>query len=275
MGKEMAPKAATFGAGIQNRTEIKMTTNSQNVNGGGLAKLQNVWRFMTLVEELRGRAPHLPGIGVFHGYSGYGKTFAAIFAQNVTNAAVLEIGDSWTKKTLLQNLLSELGVEPPKRAVISDLAQEAIMALGDDYTRPLIIDEADKLADKGMLELIRELQEHSQVPLLLIGEEQLPAKLQKVERVHNRVLQWVPAEPCDYADAEALAEIYCAGIALSEGLIQTTLQKSEGRARRLAVNFNTMKIKAKNLGRDRLTEEEFHASEYYTGEPPRRMRRAA
>lgn len=252
-----------------------MIMNSQNVNGGGLAKLQNVWRFMTLVEELRGRAPHLPGIGVFHGYSGYGKTFAAIFAQNMTNAAVIEVGDSWTRKTLLQNLLSELGVDLPKSTVIPELAKQAIMALGDDIGRPLIIDEADKLADKGMLELIRELQEHSQVPLLLIGEEQLPAKLQKVERVHNRVLQWVPAEPCDLSDAHALAEIYCPGVSLSEGLIQSTLQKSEGRARRLAVNFNTMKIKAKNLGCDELTEVQFHASEFYTGEPPRRIRRAA
>ena len=183
-----------------------MTNGDNSVNPGGLAALKNVSRFLVLMETLINRGPHLPGIGVFHGYSGYGKTYAALYVQNITGALRVEVGDSWTKKKFLQMLLEEAGIDKPRGRTIADLTEEAIEVLGDDPGRPLFIDEADKLADKGMLELVREIHEHSQAPIVLIGEEQLPGKILKVERVHNRVLDWVPAEPCDHDDARALAD---------------------------------------------------------------------
>ena len=40
-------------------------------------------------------------------------------------------------------------------------------------------------------EIVREISEASQVPVILVGEEQLPQKLARVERVHNRVLNGI------------------------------------------------------------------------------------
>lgn len=250
-----------------------MTIQKQNVNGG-YAALENVARFMTLVETLKTRDPHLPGLGVFHAPSGYGKTYAAIYGQNMTRALRLEVGDSWTKKKFLENLLREAGVEPG-RASIADLTEKAIYALGEEFDRPLIIDEADKLVDKGMIELVREIHEHSQAPVILIGEELLPSKLKKVERVHNRVLEWVPAEPCSFEDTCLLAELYCPGLGLSEELLALTLEKSGGRARRIAVNLNKMLDHARREGESELSEMTFDASWFYTGEPPKRLSRRA
>lgn len=253
-------------------------TQSQNQapdNAGGLAALKNVARFLTLVELLRARGPHLPGIGVFHGYSGYGKTYSAIYAQNVTGALRVEVGDSWTRKKLLENILKEAGHQP-RRGSIADLTEQTILALGDDFDRPLIIDEADKLADKHMLELIREIQEHSQVPMLLIGEELLPQKLQKVERVHNRVLEWVPAEKCDVEDTRALADLFCPDLVLGDDLIVQVLEKSGGRARRIVVNLNRIREAARNERSGRLggalTAGRFAEDWFYTGDPRGRIK---
>lgn len=241
---------------------------------GGLAALKNVARFLTLVELLRARGPHLPGIGVFHGHSGYGKTYSAIYAQNVTGALRVEVGDSWTRKKFLQNILKEAGQEP-QRGSIADLTEQAILVLGDDFDRPLIIDEADKLADKHMLELVREIQEHSQVPVLLIGEERLPEKLRKVERVHNRVLEWVPAEKCDLDDTRALADLFCPELTLSDDLIAQVLNKSGGRARRIVVNLNKIKETARNERADRLSADLFADDWFYTGTPRGRTKERA
>lgn len=250
-----------------------MTIHNQNVNGG-YAALENVARFMTLAETLRTRDPHLPGLGVFHGPSGFGKTYAAIYCMNVLGALRLEIGDSWTKKKFLENLLKEAGIEPG-RASIADLTEKAIIALGEEFDRPLIIDEADKLVDKGMIELVREIHEHSQAPVILIGEELLPNKLKKVERVHNRVLEWVPAEPCSFEDARLLADLYCPDLVLSDELVALTLEKSGGRARRIAVNLNKMLDHARREGECDLTGAMFHPTWFYTGEPPKRLSRRA
>ncbi|NJL07969.1 MAG: ATP-binding protein, partial [Methylacidiphilales bacterium] len=85
----------------------------------GQVPLKNVANFMTLVVRLQDRDPHLPGFGVCHGPSGYGKTYASIYAQNKTRAVRVEVGDTWTRKTLLKALLFELG-EPP-RGTVADI----------------------------------------------------------------------------------------------------------------------------------------------------------
>ena len=60
--------------------------------------------------------------------------------------------------------------------------------------RPLILDEADYLVAKaGMVELVRDIYEGSQSPIMLVGEEMLPNKLKKYERFHGRVLNWLRA----------------------------------------------------------------------------------
>ncbi len=252
-----------------------MTNGSPTVNGG-LANLKNVARFLTLTNTLIHRSSGLPGIGVFHGHSGLGKTQASIYAQNKTYALRLEVGDSWTKKKFLHMLLKEAGIENPRERTIADLADKAIEVLGDDPGRPLFIDEADKLADKGMLELVREIYEHSQVPIMMIGEELLPEKLEKVERFHNRVLSWVQAERCDHEDARKLADLYCAGIEISEDLLDRTVDMTKGKARLLVVNFNHIRMHAQNTGKSLLTAADFENGFFATGQARRtRVRRAA
>lgn len=44
--------------------------------------------------------------------------------------------------------------------------------------RPLIIDEADFLVQKRMIEVVRDIYESSQATIILIGEEAMPVKLQ-------------------------------------------------------------------------------------------------
>lgn len=246
-----------------------MTTNTAPVKPtGSLAALKNVLGCTTLVDRLINRTPGLPGIGVMNGPSGYGKTWASIYAQNKTRAIRVEVGDTWTRKTLLENILIEAGVSKP-RGTIAALAKQAIMVLGDDPSRPLFVDEADRLVDKTMIEVVRELHEHSQVPVLLIGEEQLPEKLIAIERVHNRVLDWFPAQPCDLEDCRKLANIFLPGLAIDNLLLDRVREMGEGRARRIVVSLSGMAEWARNAGCRELDLKSY-AGGIFTGVPPRR-----
>lgn len=234
---------------------------------GTLAMLKNVAACMTLVEELRGRGQHLPGIGVFHGPSGFGKTYATIYAANKTRALRVEVGRSWTMRTLVQRILAEASIEP--RGTIADMTEQVVMCLGDDPSRPLIVDEADQLVDRGMIELLREIHEHSQAPILLVGEEMLPAKLQKSERTHNRVLNWVAAQPCDAEDTRALLSLFCPGLRVADDLAEAVRSRSEGRARRIAVNLNRIAEFARNKGLKAVALTDYDQP-LFTGAPPNR-----
>lgn len=201
-----------------------------------MLQLNNVFAFMELALMVKNRAIGLPNLGVFYGFSGYGKTYAAVYVRNAMRAVYVEVGSSWNVKTLLQKILFELGVGNPK-GTIADLVDQAIMLLGENPDRPLIVDEADKLCDKNTIEIIREIADKTQVPVLLVGEEALPAKLQRIERVHNRVLAFVPAQPCDDDDVRALADMVLDDIAVEAALLLHIRKVTDGRARRIVTNL--------------------------------------
>lgn len=242
-----------------------MSVAAPRVNGP--IALKNVASFMAMTTKLIERPPHLPGIGVCQGPSGYGKTYASIFAQNRTRAVRVEVGDSWTRATLLRAILFELGIEP--RGTVSAMAEKAKAALGDNPRRPLIIDEADKLVDKGFIELVREVQEHSAAPVILIGEEKLASKLERIERVANRVLDWMPAMPCDIEDTQHLAKAFCPNITIAPDLLDEIRRQSQGRARRIVVNLDRVLEIARNRGVQAVDRAAWGHADFYTAKAPR------
>jgi DNA transposition AAA+ family ATPase len=243
------------------------------VKPGSVAPLKNVAACLALVHTLQNRPVHLPNIGVLSGFSGYGKSMAAQYCWNKTSAVFVEVFDFWTRKKFCQALLAELGVARP-RGTIGDMMDEIIARLGDDPARPLIIDEADRLVDKGMIELVRDINMAAQVPVLLIGEELLPAKLERHERVHNRVLEWVLAQPCDLEDARALARFLYPRLAISDALLDHIREETGGKARRIATTLNEAASFAANSGVGALDLDNY-SGRIFTGESPKRFRRAA
>ena len=245
-------------------SEPNETVNSTRT----LAALKNVHGFLQLTLKIRDRAPSLPNMGCMYGFSGYGKTYATIYTQNKFNAVRVEVGDSWNRKSFVRAVLREAGVAEPRGAT-SDLMEQAILALGEYPNRPLIIDEADKLVDKGLIELVREIAEHAQIPVLLVGEEALPSKLARVERVHNRILDWYPAVPCDLIDCRKLAEIFLKNVEIDDALLNIVREKAQGRARRIVVTLTKMKEWVVNNGAPNggLTPSTYKG-EIFTGEAP-------
>lgn len=244
-----------------------MTIKDDTIQRGPVA-IKNVAAFMAMTMKVVGRASHLPGFGVCHGPSGYGKTWASIFAQNKTNAIRVEVGDSWTRRTLLSKILGEFGENAARRETVSDLADRAINALGEDQRRPLLVDEADRLVDRGLIEILRELQESSGAPVILIGEEKLPAKLLTVERVHNRVLEWFPAQPCDLEDTRELAKAFAPKLKIADDLLDAIRAQSGGRARRIVTNLEDAKEIARNKSLSAIDLSAWGSRRFHTGEPP-------
>lgn len=229
-----------------------------------LAPLKNVAACLALMDKLLNRGPNRPPIGVFHGFTGYGKTMAATYTQNKTRAVRVEVGESWTRKKLMQNILAECSVDA--RGTVADMVDTAIEYLAEE-NRPLIIDEADKLVDKGFIENIREIADKAKCPVMLIGEEKLPTKLAAVERVHGRVLDWVAAQPCDMEDARVLADLYC-DVGIADDLLEDIVRAARGRPRLVVVSFDRIADFARNNGLaavDRATYE----GGFFTGVAPR------
>lgn len=211
------------------------------------APLGNVVAMVELVMRLQNRTPGLPGMATYYGRSGLGKTTAAIFAGHKFRAHHIELKSRWTPKHFCEQLMAELGLDAPKRMTVSKMI-DAISEQLARTRRPLLIDEADYLLRHDMVEIARDIYEGSGSPVILIGEEHLPKKLEQWERVHGRMLDWVGAQPGTIDDVGHLAPLYAPGITVATDLKEAVLKASHNSIRRISNNLAKVAEFAANNG---------------------------
>ncbi len=180
-----------------------------------VAALANVARLTHLIKRIEAREFGLPGLGCLYGPAGRGKTTAAIYATNSLNACHIEALPFGGVKGLLQMIATELGLKPLRTTdqVFLQVAHQLSKS-----QRPLLVDEADHILNDRSIEAIRKLHDVAGVPVILMGEENLPQRLQRWERVHSRMLSWVPVEDATTEDVDHLARIYARGVTLGPAL---------------------------------------------------------
>ena len=232
-----------------------------------IAPLTNVGLCLGTLKRAIDRPRHLPGITVFYGPSGYGKSTAAAVAVIRCKACYVQARSSWTRKAAHEAICKGLGVRPGKTIseMLDQIAEELALS-----GRPLVVDEADYLIERGQIEIIRDIYEASQAPIMLIGEEGLPGKLKTWERFHGRVLAWCPAQPASLDDVQALCKLYVRGIEIKEDIIKHIYKLAEGSVRRVVVNLALVEEAAKVEGRKSINLAEWGDRAFYSGEAPSR-----
>ena len=236
-----------------------------------IANINNLSLVAIAMERLINRPDGLPGLGVLYGPSGYGKTTATVAVANSTQAYYVQLRSAWSKKTLLEKICFEMGIPAAKTTAANlDLICEQLAA----SQQPLILDEADYLVAKaGMVELVRDIYEGSQSPIMLVGEEMLPNKLKKYERFHGRVLNWLPAQPVSAGDAALLAQAYAPDVAIGADVLAHIVDIAHGSVRRVTVNLVNLAEAAAVVGVDTLDMaglKRLPGFEFYRGESPKR-----
>jgi len=215
------------------------------------APLKNVAAFAGLISKVVERRRGLPGLACFYGPSGLGKTKSAIYGANRYRAAYVECGQLTTARSLLLSILKEIGVAKP-RGTATDMIEEVVTILAADRMRPLIIDEAHNIAHKQFIDVVRELHDKSDAPIILIGEETLPKHLEAFERVHNRILDWTAAVPCDAEDMALLRRAVFPELTLSADLEAAILRKTRGNTRKIVVALTSAFEAAARNGESRI-----------------------
>ena len=251
--------------------EASLTEDITPVNS--IAPLKNVTLMNALVERVMNRSPGLPGMATFHGFSGYGKTSAATYVAAKHRCYHIQVKSVWTQKKLCQSVLLALGIQPAK--TIADMVDQ----IGEELAlsgRPLLVDEADFLVQKRMIEVVRDIYESSAAAtIILIGEELLPGKLKAWERVHGRMLDWVAAQPASLADAKHLTGLYCPGVEIEAELLARLHEASSGSVRRICVNLDRIRELARTQGLDAVGAKEWGQRTFFQGTPPHARRVAA
>jgi len=201
----------------------------------GYAQLTNMKLGLRTYMDCAEADPALPRIGLLYGPSGYGKSVAMAFTAQRTEAAYLEAKSIWTQLSLLEAIAHELGLTGLARGA-PRILQQIIDQLNRE-PRGLIIDEADHIVRKQHVEIVRDIHDATSVPILLVGEENMPAKLKAWERFHNRILVLTPAQQATLEDAHQLRDHYCPRVEIADDLVAAMVTATKGVTRRIVTNL--------------------------------------
>lgn len=239
------------------------------------AQLTNMRLAMQAMVQIHEAPAGVPRIGLFYGFSGYGKTVAAAHVASYMDALFVTASPVWTQRAMLEAIGRELGIARLERSAPRLLTQITDTLASDP--RPLIIDETDFIVDRDWIEIIRAIHDATRVAVMLIGEESLPAKLKKRERFDNRILVAMPAEPATFEDAVLLRTHYCPSVAIADDLVSAIVEACDGVTRRIVVNLQAAQAKALQDGRDAIDLATWGNAPFMTGQVQTRRitRRAA
>lgn len=233
----------------------------------GKAPLVNVSICVSALEKAMKRPAHLPGIVTFTGPSGFGKSTAAAIASNRFDAVYVQAKSSWTRKAAHLAILKEMNIAPAK--TLYGMAEQVAEQLALSR-KPLIVDECDFLLKNGTIEIVRDIYEASGAAIMLIGEEQLPARLRQWERFHGRILTFALAEPASMEDARSLCALYVHDVNIADDLLAKVHKQSKGSVRRICVNLEHIREEAADNGMSTVDLVIWGDRPLFTGDAPTR-----
>ena len=191
-----------------------------------LVPVKNVLMLKSAMEALSQRSTGVPGLGLIHGRSGAGKTTALASMVAKTGAVFVRAHSAITLSSLLDMICFELRVEGRlgKNSEKFRLVCEALQAC----PRPIFVDEGDYLLhDIRMLEILRDIHDTEQVPVLLVGMAGIERKLVHRPQFARRISQRIEFQACDLEDARLVADALCE-VKVREDLLLLMHKKTQG-----------------------------------------------
>ena len=134
------------------------------------------------------------------GRAGRGKTVTSQKWAADHNAIIMRMQTVWRTSELyfLQALCREVGIEgnPPgrKATAFTSIVEQLLI-----NPRTIILDEIEKLPGY-FLDVIRDLSDLAAIPIVLVGEDELPPMMRRNRRVWSRTYQHVVFEPIEIKD---------------------------------------------------------------------------
>ncbi|HGY9637920.1 TPA: ATP-binding protein [Pseudomonas putida] len=232
-----------------------------------IVALTNVGLLAGAVKRAQARPAGLPGLVVMYGPSGLGKSVAASFTANQHRAYYVECRDTWSKKAFLIAVLKDMAIAPGR--TMGDMMDQIAEQLSRSM-RPLIVDDVQYMLDKSIANILTDLYNASQGTIVLIGEERVPASLSKLERLHNRVMEWVPAQPASVDDLVELSQTNYPDLEIAEDLLEDLCRATRGCLRRAAVNLYKVQSEAAANMWSRVDLATWGKRGWFTGEAPTR-----
>lgn len=192
-----------------------------------LVNTKNVTAFYAGLEQLKRGVRGRMGMMLLQGPPGAGKTFVMQKTAMQDGYVYVRCKFVDSPKSLLQAIVAELGEDPA--GITPKLFQQALEQLVS-LPRTLLLDEVDYATDHRFVEIIRDLNDMANTPIVIAGMGNIDKKLQRYPHFFDRLRAIVRFALFDAAEIKALAESLCEA-ALEDDAIAFVERESMGKFR--------------------------------------------
>lgn len=217
-----------------------------------VVKTRNVQAFFSGLEVLKNGVKGRMGMMLVFGPPGTGKTFITQKQAMQEDTVYVRCKYIDKPKSLLHSIVAELGEEP--RGYTSQLFTQALEQL---LTRPrtLILDEADYMVQAGIIEIIRDLNDMANTPVIISGMGNIDKKLQRFPHLVDRIRAIVQFKLFDLGEIKLLGKQVCE-VELTDSAYDYIARTGQGKFRVTNDLFDLAeRIQKKTPGLKQITED--------------------
>lgn len=213
---------------------------------------KNVRRLYKLADTLLSTDNGTPGMGLFFGAPGLGKSEAAIHMHVQKDYVYLRAKAAWSIRWFLNDLLHELNEKEEGRT--KNAYNRLIEVLRID-PRLVIIDEVDHmLHNSKIIETMRDIHDESGNCFLLIGMHNAERKLKGFPHIYSRFADVIRASPIKKDEILEISE-KLAEVPMHEKAAERLYQVTNGEFRKIITWLNYLEQKAKTNSMDTIQPE--------------------
>ncbi len=191
-----------------------------------IIETESMARFACAMDEVMDPLSGLSGFLLAYGQAGRGKSVAASRYHREHGGAYLKVWQGWSQSAFLQRLLYALGDFGEIPRYTGNKCKELIVDILEKDCKPLFIDEADRLRIERVEDL-RDINEATCAPVVLIGEEGIFGLLAARRRIWSRVVYEIEFPPISAAETAVYAQ-QSTGLEVPIALAKKIVQKTEG-----------------------------------------------
>ncbi len=188
---------------------------------------KNVQRFIKGVEVVNTPIKGRVGNGLFYGPPGTGKTEAALWYNIENNVPYIRSRKVGSARTLLRLIVDALELDPEHST--DALFQQAVDAL-IDRPREIIVDEVEYLIKNGVVEVLRDLNDMTNTPVIMLGMEHANKKLRVFRHLYDRFSVVLRFDLFNREEISDLATEICR-VKLSDCAVEFIEKEGQGKLR--------------------------------------------
>ena len=214
-------------------------------------KTSNYELFRTGITAVENRGAAEASLMLVTAEAGYGKSATVDQWAIQTGAAYLRAKEEWTPNWFMNELAENLKIDSRGRA--KDVFARIAGYIGGNNI-PIVIDEVEHCLKDGarVLEAVRDLSDLTEVLVILVGMDQVQARIARHKQISSRIAKVVEFKPSSIDDVLLTCK-QLAEVEITDDLVIEIHRQSAGRMREIMNAIATVENTAKRNGSTKIT----------------------